>query len=149
MEDELNGGQEEGAPKGAPAQTEEGKDYEKLLADQAKQIADLQAQVADAAKTAETAELLTKQIEDMKAEAEAERIDFKLTLAGCRSVRAGKALLEEHGGDIDALKAAEPWLFAEDAPAQKQGKTGLEPAGVAGGSETDVERWRALAGLDD
>lgn len=149
MEDELNGGQEEGTPKDAPAQTEEGKDYEKLLADQAKQIADLEKQVADAAKTAETAEALTKQIEDMKAEAESERIDFKLTLAGCRSVRAGKALLEEHGGDIDALKAAEPWLFAEDAPAQKQGKTGLEPAGVAGGADTDVARWRALAGLDD
>lgn len=149
MEDELNGGQEEGAPKDSPAQAEEGKDYEKLLADQAERIADLQAQVADAAKTAETAEALTKQIEDMKAEAENERIDFKLTLAGCRSVRAGKALLEEHGGDIDALKAAEPWLFDEGEPAQKQGKTGLEPAGVAGGAETDVARWRQLAGLDD
>lgn len=148
MEDELNGGQEEGAPKDAPAQAEEGKDYEKLLADQAKQIADLEKQVADAAKTAETAQALTKQIEDMKAEAEAERLDFKLTLAGCRSVRAGKALLEEHGGDIDALKAAEPWLFA-DEPSQKQGKTGLEPAGVAGGGDTDVARWRVLAGLDD
>lgn len=132
MEDELNGGQEEGAPKDGAAQTEEGKDYEKLLADQAKQIADLQAQVTEAAKTAETAEALTKQIEDMKAEAEAERIDFKLTLAGCRSVRAGKALLEEHDGDIGALKAAEPWLFDDGEPAQKKGKTGLEPAGGGG-----------------
>ena len=115
------------------------------LAERDKRIAELEAQVADAAKSAETAESLTKQIEELKASNEAERIGFELRLAGVRSVTAAKALLGEHGGDVAKLKAAEPWLFADSAG----GATGLEPAGVAKATDADMKRWRAIAGLED
>ena len=36
----------------------------------------------------------------------------ELRLAGARSVKAARALLDEHGGDVGALKEAEPWLFS-------------------------------------
>ena len=150
MEDEIDGVQEEAdQEEGACAQGKEGKDYEALLAEQAKQISELQQQIAEAAKNAEKADKLARQIEELKSQAEEERIDYKLSLAGCRSTRAGKALLDEHGGDIEALKAAEPWLFCERDAGGMRGKTGLEPAGVADGAEMDLARWRKLAGLDD
>lgn len=95
----------------------------------------------------------TQQVEDAQqqgseAQGEDERIEFSLLLAGCRNVKAAKAVLEDHGGDVDALKEAEPWMFA-DAPAKQSGKTGLSNAGVAADEGKDVKRWRSLAGLDD
>ena len=150
MEDEIDGMQEEVDQEEVDhAQGEEGKDYEALLAEQAKQISELQKQIAEAAKNAEKADKLARQIEELKSQAEDERIDYKLSLAGCRSTRAGKALLDDHEGDIDALKAAEPWLFCEQEENVPRGKTGLEPAGVADGNEMDLARWRSLAGLDE
>ena len=79
--------------------------------------------------------------------AEAEREGFELKLAGCRSVKAARALLPDFGGDVDALAAAEPWLFgAEAAPT---GVTGLPNAGAAGGGdEAETARWREIAGLE-
>ena len=45
-------------------------------------------------------------------------------------MKAARAVLDDHKGDIDALKAAEPWMFADEL--QKQtGKTGLPNAGAA------------------
>ena len=60
------------------------------LAERDKKIAELEAQVAEAFKSTEAAEGLSKQIEEMKAAADAESTGFELKLAGCRSVRAGK-----------------------------------------------------------
>ena len=54
-------------------------------------------------------------------------------------------MLPDHGGDVEELKAAEPWMFA-DAPAKQAGKTGLPNAGAA----VDVDRqWRDIASLND
>ena len=53
----------------------------------------------------------------------------------------------QHGGDVEALKEAEPWLFA-DAPKQS-GKTGLPNAGTSSDEGKTLKRWRKLAGLDD
>lgn len=119
------------------------KDCEKAVAERDEKIAALEAQVAEAAKNAETAEQLRGEIAELKAQGESDRIDFKLQLAGVRNVKAARAVLGDHGGDVDALKEAEPWLFA-DAPAkQPGGKTGLPNAGKT------MRRWRKLAGLDD
>ena len=60
------------------------------LAERDRKIAELEAQVAKAFKSTEAAEGLSKQIEEMKAAADAESTGFELKLAGCRSVRAGK-----------------------------------------------------------
>ena len=126
-----------------------GTDWEKAVAERDEKIAALEAQVAEAAKNAETAEQLRGEIAELKAQGESDRIDFKLQLAGVRNVKAARAVLADHGGDVDALKEAEPWLFA-DAPAkQPGGKTGLPNAGTSSDEGKTMKRWRKLAGLDD
>lgn len=126
-----------------------GTDWEKAVAERDEKIAALEEQVAEAAKNAETAEQLRGEIAELKAQGESDRIDFRLQLAGVRNLKAARAVLGDHGGDVDALKEAEPWLFA-DAPAKQQGgKTGLPNAGTSTDAGKTMRRWRKLAGLDD
>ncbi|WP_373580866.1 hypothetical protein [Collinsella aerofaciens] len=136
-------GADAGAGSGAGAEA-----YEKQLAERDSRIAELEAQVADAAKNAEAAEGLRAEIAAMKEQGESDRIDFKLQLAGCRNVKAARAVLAGHGGDVDALKAAEPWMFA-DAPQKQIGKTGLPNAGTAIDESKQMKRWEKIAGLSD
>ena len=121
-------------------------EYRAALADRDKKIAELEAQIADAAKTVESANALAKQIEELKAATDAERVGYELKLAGCRSVRAGRVLLADHEGDMAALKKAEPWLFG-GAPGG--GATGLEPAGASKGEGDEMRRWYEIAGIED
>ena len=165
MDGETNGGQEatQGARDHAQQQgqeqqeTQQGQsqvggsetDYERQIAERDEKIASLETQVAEAAKNAETAEQLRGEIAELKAQGESDRIDFRLQLAGVRNVKAARAVLGDHGGDVDALKEAEPWLFT-DAPARQQGgKTGLPNAGTSTDAGKTMKRWRRLAGLDD
>ena len=126
-------------------------DYEAAIKERDEQIAKLQAQINEAAKNAETAEKLADQITELKEQAESERIEFELKLAGCRNVKAARAILDEHDGSVDALKDAEPWLFDDGkaADSQPKGKTGLNPAGASGKDDSTMKRWRKLAGLED
>ena len=131
---------------GTGAENGGGAEYRAALAERDKKIAELEAQIADAAKTVESANALAKQIEELKAATDAERVGYELKLAGCRSVRAGRVLLAEHEGDMAALKKAEPWLFG-DAPGG--GATGLEPAGASKGEGDEMRRWYEIAGIED
>jgi hypothetical protein len=86
-----------------------------------------------------------------------------LASIGARNVKAARALLDDHDGDVAALKDAEPWLFDPNSgllPGNSQlnsqiheittrGATGLEPAGVAGGrpGEHQMRHWEEIAGL--
>lgn len=124
-------------------------EYKALLAKQEERIKELEGQVAEAAQSKANADKLSVEIEQMKAQAADERVEFQLKLAGVRNVKAAKALLDDHGGDVAALKAAEPWLFSDSKPKDQAGTTGLEPAGVASKDENQMRRWRKLAGLDD
>ena len=117
------------------------------LAERDERIAELEAQVTEASKTVESAEALAKQIEELKASADEERVGFELRLAGARNVTAARALLAEHGGDVAKLKEAEPWLFS--GAESQGGATGLEPAGAAKADDRDMRRWREIAGLED
>ena len=127
MDGETNGSQE--ATQGAENQTQQqgqeqqetqqqgqsqvggdASDYEKQIAERDEKIASLEAQVAEAAKNAETAEQLRGEIAELKAQGESDRIDFKLQLAGVRNVKAARALLSDHDNDVDKLKEAEPRL---------------------------------------
>ena len=127
-----------------------GTDWEKAVAERDEKIAALEAQVAEAARNAETAEQLRGEIAELKAQGESDRIDFKLQLAGVRNVKAARAMLGDYDGDVDALKTAEPWLFADAPSPQKQtGKTGLPNAGTSSDDSKTMKRWRRLAGLDD
>ncbi|MBQ9003656.1 MAG: hypothetical protein IJ087_17565 [Eggerthellaceae bacterium] len=126
-----------------------GTDREKAIVERDERIAALEQQVADAAKSAEAADVLRNEIAELKAQGKSDRIDFRLQLAGVRNVKAARAILDEHGGDVDALKEAEPWLFA-DAPAKRQGgMTGPPNAGTSTDAGKTMRRWRRLAGLDD
>lgn len=122
--------------------------YEVQIAERDGRIADLEAQVAEAAKTAEATEQLKSQIEELRKQGESDRLDFELQLAGCRNVKAARAVLDEHNGDVSALKAAEPWMF-KDAPARQSGKTGLANAGAAADEGKQLKHFREVAGLTD
>ena len=122
-------------------------DYRALLDAQDERIRELESQVDEAAKSREAADKLAAEIERLRADAAEERVGYELRLAGARSVTAARALLGEHSGDVSALKAAEPWLFAEAA--SQGGTTGLEPAGASGGDDGELKRWRSIAGLED
>ena len=59
---------------------------------------------------------------------------FELQLAGARNVKAARALLADHGNDIEKLKAAGPWLFSVRRPRAIR-------VGAA------MKRWLEIAGL--
>ena len=130
-------------------------DYEKQIAERDEKIASLEAQVAEAAKNAETAEQLRGEIAELKAQGESDRIDFKLQLAGVRNVKAARALLADHNNDVDKLKEAEPWLFeatgkhAKGGTNSGSGTTGLPNAGAASDEGKTLKHWREIAGLTD
>lgn len=147
QEAEERQGQPEEPQEQEAEQVEPALDYRELLDRQEARIAELEAQVAEAAKSKESAEALAAEIERVRAEAAEEKVAYELRLAGARNVVAAKALLGEHGGDVGELKAAEPWLFEGAAPAG--GTTGLEPAGAAGGDDAELKRWRSIAGLEE
>lgn len=123
-------------------------EFQSALADRDARIAELEGQIAEAAKTAESAEKLRAEMDELRRQGDEQRIGFELQMAGCRSVKAARALLDEHNGDVAALKEAEPWLFEGGAPKQA-GKTGLPNAGAASDEGKTMKRWREIAGIAD
>lgn len=127
----------------------ESMDWQSAIRERDGRIAELEVQVAEASKNAETAEALRGEIAELKAQGEDQRVEFELRLAGVRNVKAAKAILSDHGGDVAALKEAEPWLFS-GAPARPLGgKTGLPNAGTSSDEGKTIKRWRRIAGLDN
>lgn len=68
--------------------------------------------MTDTAKKAEAADTLHGEIAELKAQGESDHIDFKLQLAGFRNIKAARAAPDDHGDDIDKLKAEKPCLLA-------------------------------------
>ena len=154
-------------PQGAPAQVSGGDgaaaspkvddgvsqahaDYEAALKERDARIAELEGEIAEAAKTAEGAEALRKEMDELRRRGDEERVGFELQLAGARNVKAARALLPDYDNDIDKLKAAEPWLFGAGAAASaRAGATGLPNAGAATDEGARMRRWRRIAGIDD
>ena len=64
-----------------------GADWEKRVAERDEKIAALEVQTAEVEKNAKVAEALRGEIAELKAQSESDRIDFKLQLAGVRSMR--------------------------------------------------------------
>ncbi len=125
-------------------------DYEKQIAERDEKIASLEAQIAEAAKSAEATEALKGEIAELKAASESERVDFALQLAGCRNVKAARAVLGDYEGDVSKLKEGEPWLFSKHATdGGASGSTGLLNAGAASDEGKTLKRWKKLAGLDE
>lgn len=139
------------AAAGSDAVSQARADYEAALKERDARIAELEGEIAEAAKTAEGAEALRKEMDELRRKGDEERVGFELQLAGARNVKAARALLPDYENDIDKLKAAEPWLFGAGAAAPAPaGATGLPSAGAAGADEsTQMSRWRKIAGLPE
>lgn len=100
-------------------------------------IAELEKQVEELSATEEGRKKLQKQIDDLKAEQAEERVSHKLEMAGCKSVKAAKALLDDFDGDVDKLKAEHSYLFDDDKHKQS-GSTGGKPGGSASKNVDDI-----------
>lgn len=138
------------AAAGGDAAAQARADYEAALAERDARIAELEGEIAEAAKTAEGAEKLRAEMDELRRRGDEERVGFELQLAGARNVKAARALLPDHDGDIEKLKAAEPWLFSASPAPAPTGATGLPSAGAAGADEsTQMSRWRKIAGLPE
>ena len=125
-------------------------DYEAALAERDARIAELEGEIAEAAKTAEGAEALRAEMDELRRRGDEERVGFELQLARARNVKAARALMPDHDNDIEKLKAAEPWLFSASPAPAPTGATGLPSAGAAGADEsTQMSRWRRIAGLPE
>lgn len=104
--------------------------YQRDIAAKDKEIANLKAQIAEAAKTEEGRKALEEKIAKLEADQKDERVTHKLELAGCRNTKAAKALLDDYDGDVAKLKEDCPYLFS-DGKNKQTGSTGLKPDGDA------------------
>ena len=85
-------------------------DYEAALKERDARIAELEGEIAQAAKTAESAEKLRAEMDELQRQGDEQRVGFELQLAGARNVKAARALLPDYD-DVEKLRAGEPWLF--------------------------------------
>lgn len=90
------------------ALTQAREDYEEALRERDKRIAALEGEIAEAAKTAESAEKLRSEMDELRRQGEEQRVGFELQMAGARNVKAAKTLLADYEGDVEKLKTAEP-----------------------------------------
>lgn len=107
--------------------------HDTRIAEANERIAELEVALETTGEKSEELETCNETIqienEQLKAQAEADRMNSPLALAGCRNVKAARAVLDDYNGDVEALKSAEPWLFA--AHVEATGTTGLPNAGAA------------------
>ena len=140
---EGNGANTEGAGEGGngdeggkPGATVNRHKYERDLEAKDKEIEELKAQIAEAAKTKEGREELEKKMDDLKAQMASEKVGYQLELAGCVNVKAAKALLDDYDGDVAKLKEACPYLFGKE---KQTGATGVKPSGAPSGEAKTIK----------
>ena len=126
-------------------------DRDARIAERDGRIAELEGQLAAAANMGDENAALRSEVEQLKNQAASDRVDFALQLAGCRNVKAARAVLADYDGDVEALKSAEAWLFERDGAdgGAAKGATGLPNAGAAADSEKLTKRLRRAAGLPE
>lgn len=117
--------------------------YARDIEERDSQIAELRAQVETLTKTEEGRQEAMRRVEELERTIADDRLNFKLERAGCRNAKAAKVLLDDHEGDIQKLKEAEPWLFIEE----KKGSTGFKPDGNT--SAADDARINRALGLKE
>ena len=79
----LQGASEAGGGAAARARA----DYEAALRERDTRIAELEGEIAEAAKTAENAEKLRAEMDELRRRGDEERVGFELQLAGARNAR--------------------------------------------------------------
>jgi hypothetical protein len=118
-------------------------DFKEALKKRDAEIAALSEKLSEATQNAKVASELQSSITELKHELETQKIDYELKLAGCISVKAARALLDDYDGDTSKLKADNPWLFKPHTRNEPEPK----PQGVPEKAEATLSHWRDLAGL--
>lgn len=116
--------------------------HDKEVAELRKQIEELKADAAEAAESKAKRAEYEQKVSDLEGKLADSELSRKLEKVGCRSVKAAKALLADYDGDIEKLRAAEPFLFEEVKPA---GSTGFKPK--ANDPKDDQEELDKLFGI--
>lgn len=116
--------------------------HDKEVAELRKQIEELKADAAEAAESKAKRAEYEKKVSDLEGKLADSELSRKLEKVGCRSVKAAKALLADYDGDIEKLRAAEPFLFEEVKPT---GSTGFKPK--ANDPKDDQEELDKLFGI--
>lgn len=116
--------------------------HDKEVAELKKQIEELKADAAEAAESKAKRAEYEQKVSDLEGKLADSELSRKLEKVGCRSVKAAKALLPDYDGDIEKLRAAEPFLFEEVKPA---GSTGFKPK--AADPKDDQEELDKLFGI--
>ena len=116
--------------------------HDKEVAGLRKQIEELKADAAEAAESKAKRDEFEQKVSDLEGKLADSELSRKLEKVGCRSVKAAKALLPDYDGDIEKLRAAEPFLFEEVKPT---GSTGFKPN--AADPKDDQEELDKLFGI--
>lgn len=112
--------------------------HDKEVADLKAEIEKLKSEAADASEAKSKREEYEKKVADLEAKMADNEVTHRLELAGCRSVKAAKALLDDFGGDAEKLKESCPYLF-EEKPKQT-GSTGKPPAGASKAMDEKLDK---------
>ena len=116
--------------------------HDKEVAELKKQIEELKADAAEAAESKAKRDEFEQKVSDLEGKLADSELSRKLEKVGCRSVKAAKALLPDYDGDVEKLRAAEPFLFEEVKPT---GSTGFKPK--AADPKDDQEELDKLFGI--
>lgn len=116
--------------------------HDKEVAELKKQIKELKADAAEAAESKAKRDEFEQKVSDLEGKLADSELSRKLEKVGCRSVKAAKALLPDYDGDVEKLRAAEPFLFEEVKPT---GSTGFKPK--AADPKDDQEELDKLFGI--
>lgn len=118
--------------------------FDREVAKRDREIANLRSQISEAAKTEEGRKELEGKIADLEKQVADTQVDADLKLAGCRNVKAAKALLDDHDGDVIKLKTAEPYLFTS----KETKSTGGAQKGNPDPEDSRTSTLRKTMGLD-
>lgn len=118
--------------------------HDKEVAELNAEIAKLKAEAKEAAENKAKREEYEKKAADLEAKMADSEITHKLEMAGCKNVKAAKALLDDYEGDVSKLKNDCPYLFGTE---KQTGSTGKKPEGAPGSSEKMLEDARKVAGI--
>lgn len=116
--------------------------HDKEVAELKKRIEELKADAAEAAESRAKRDEFEQKVSDLEGKLADSELSRKLEKVGCRSVKAAKALLPDYDGDVEKLRAAEPFLFEEVKPT---GSTGFKPK--AADPKDDQEELDKLFGI--
>lgn len=116
--------------------------HDKEVAELKRQIEELKADAAEAAESKAKRDEFEQKVSDLEGKLADSELSRKLEKVGCRSVKAAKALLPDYDGDVEKLRAAEPFLFEEAKPT---GSTGFKPK--AAEPKDDQEELDKLFGI--